>query len=266
MQIFAIDDEPEMQRLLHRAIAEVLPDARISDFFLASDALDAVAAGEKPDLIFSDIEMPSPNGLEFTERLKTLIPNIPVIFVTQHKEYALDAYRLHARGYVLKPVEAERIREEIQQIFPEIIENADKIQVRCFGYFEVFWQDKPIFFGRSRTKELLAFLVDHVGGTVTAEEVIAALYEETSAEKMKMAKQNLRNLVNDLKTTLGKIGMGKALVRQGSSIAINPECLDCDYYRMLRGDSCTAKLFRGQYMEQYSWAETTKGMLEFRKM
>ena len=82
-------------------------------------------------------------------------------------------------------------------------------------------------------------------------------------EGLKKAKQNVRNLVNDMRNTLNAIGMGDVVIRRGSSLAIRPELLDCDYLRMIQGDMAAVNSFRGEYMEQYSWAELTKGSLEF---
>ena len=96
-----------------------------------------------------------------------------------------------------------------------------------------------------------------------AEEAIASLYEDTGPEEMKKAKQSLRNLVHDLKETLGRLGQGEALIRRGGALAIRPELLDCDYYRLLKDDLPSAHRFRGEYMEQFSWAERTKAALTF---
>ena len=57
--------------------------------------------------------------------------------------------------------------------------------------------------------------------------------------------------------------MDDILIRKGSTLAIRPERIDCDYYRMLEGDMSAVNAFRGEYMEQYSWAEITKGSLHF---
>lgn len=265
MLIYAIDDEESMLRLLHRAIAEAAPDAEICDFSFGADALKAIRLGApKPDVVFSDIEMPPPTGLDFAVSLKTLSPDTKIVFVTGYSEYAVDAFRLHAAGYIMKPVRAARVREELDVM--NLPENAvsEKLTVQCFGYFEVFWKGEPLSFARSKTKELFAFLVDRRGSACQAEEAIAALYEKTFPEEMKRSKQNLRNLVNDLKSVLTEIGQEDVLIRRGSTLAIRPEALDCDYYNMLKGDMRAMNQFRGAYMEQYTWAEITKGSLKFR--
>ena len=264
MLIYAIEDEEGMLRLLHDAIAEAAPEAEIVDFRLSEDALAAIrGGGPKPDVVFSDIVMPPPTGLDFAVALKTLSPDTKLVFVTGYSEYAVEAFRLHVQGYILKPVRAERVREELELMDIPDLKPTEKLQVQCFGYFEVFWKGEPLSFSRSKTKELFAFLVDRGGSTCQPEEVIAALFEKTEPEKMKQSKQNLRNLVNDLKRVLTGIGQGEVLIRKGSSLCIRPELLDCDYYRMLSSDMAALNRFRGAYMEQYTWAELTKGILKF---
>ncbi|MBE5808102.1 MAG: response regulator [Clostridiales bacterium] len=198
MLIYAIDDEAHMLTLLHRAIAEAAPDAQIRDYPLSMDALAALRAGDRPDVVFADIEMPPPNGLEFAVALKKLSPDTKLVFVTGYSEYAAEAYRLHAEGYIMKPVPAERVSEELELMDLLDTTSGEKLNVRCFGYFDVFWKGEPLVFARSRTKELFAYLVDRTGSACRAEEVIAALFENTDTEEMKQAKQNLRNLINDL--------------------------------------------------------------------
>ena len=264
MLILAIDDEPKMLRLLHKAIEEAVPDAQIRDFPLGSAALVAIKEEKLlPSVIFTDIQMPNLDGLELAVRLKTLVPDTKIVFVTGYDEYAVDAYRLHVSGYVMKPVDSQRIREELVNVAAYLPEKSDKLQVRCFGDFEVFWQDEPLSFSRRKTKELLAYLIDRRGVSCEAEQAIAILYEKIDPDEIKRAKQNLRNLINDLKSTLQSIGMDDILIRKGSTLANRPERIDCDYYRMLEGDMSAVNAFRGEYMEQYSWAEITKGNLHF---
>lgn len=207
--------------------------------------------------------MPNLDGLALAVELKKLVPDARIVFVTGYDEYAVEAYRMHASGYVMKPVDAQRIREELDHAFAYKPDGSGKLIVRCFGSFETFWKGNPLVFSRRRTRELFAYLIDRRGGSVDAEEIIATLYEDACMESLKASKQNLRNLVNDLKSTLHAIGMDDVLIRKGSTLAIRPERLDCDYYRMLEGDMTAVNAFRGEYMEQYSWAEITKASLYF---
>ncbi len=262
MRIFALDDEPLMLETLQRTIREAVPDAELCVFSRARDVLAALSGGEKADLIFSDIEMPGVNGLELALQMKKLSPNTRIVFVTGYSEYAVEAYCMHVSGYMMKPVTVERVREEIAHCVLSVDaapESADRLRVRCFGSFEVFWQGEPLGFSRSRSKELLAYLVDRRGEFCTGGELIAVLWEDEGDTERR--KTYLRALTADLQAVLGRIGMGDVLIRRHRQWAIRPELLDCDYYRMLDGDVEALNEFRGEYMSRYSWAELTTGEL-----
>ena len=266
MLIFALDDEPILLKQSESVIKQAAPDAEVMTFRRSADALEAISGqGLKPDVVFSDIEMPGINGLAFAATLKELSPDTVIIFVTAYSQYAVEAFRMHARGYVLKPLEVERVREELAAL-PQSggsgAADPKKLQVRCFGHFEVFWKGEPLIFARRQTKELFAILIDHEGKTCRAEEIISAMWEDEF--DMAAAKTRLRNLVFDLKNTLAEIGMEDALIRRSGLMAIRRDMVDCDYYRMLDGDMEAVNSYRGEYMTQYSWAEVTAGALYFR--
>ena len=136
-----------------------------------------------------------------------------------------------------------------------------KLIVRCFGSFEVFWQGEPLLFRRKRTKELFAFLIDRECSSCTAEEIASVLWEES--EDIQRTKSMIRNSIHDLKVTLRSIGMENALIRKRELIALRRDMIDCDYYRLLDGDPAAAEQFSGRYMIQYSWAENTRGRIWF---
>ena len=261
MLIYAVDDEPNMLYLLHEAIAEAAPEAVIEDYGLGTAAVEHMEkSGARPDVIFSDIRMPGISGLELATRVRQLSPDTKLVFVTGY-DYAMDAYQLHVQGYIPKPVEAERVREELDHLFPDAPQ-PEKIRVQCFGCFEVFWKNQPILFTRKKTKELFAFLVDRRGALCTSGDILAALWEE--AEESVSGKHRVWNLTGDMRACLKAIGMEEVFVSTGQQLAIRTDLLDCDYYRALAGDPAARELFHGEYMEQYSWAEPTKGGLVFR--
>ena len=136
-----------------------------------------------------------------------------------------------------------------------------KLSVRCFGYFEVFWNGKPLPFGRQKTKELFAYLVNREGDACTAGQIADVLWEGEDDEKA--LKNRVRVLIGDLRTTFRSIGMEPLLIRSSGWIAVDRAMLDCDLYRLLDGDLRELNRFNGQYMQQYSWAELTAGRLWF---
>lgn len=268
MLIFIIDDEPIVLKASEQVVRRAVPDADVEAFESGEDALEYMKnTNEYPDTVFCDIEMPGINGLEFAVRLKELSPETRIVFVTAYSEYALDAFRVHANGYILKPINAMRVREEINESTVQWThENkTDILRVQCFGNFEVFWKGKPLLFARRQTKELLAYLIDRKGASCTSGEISAALWENSS--NLKNVNTQLRILISDLRHTLANIGMEELVIRRRGEVAImtDTDKLDCDYYRMLKGDMDAVNAFHGEYMAQYSWAELTAGQLEFMK-
>ncbi|SCW66971.1 Two-component response regulator, SAPR family, consists of REC, wHTH and BTAD domains [Eubacterium ruminantium] len=264
MLIFAIDDEPKMLRSLNAAIEEARPDAEICAFSKISEVIHSIKEEKrKPDVVFTDIEMPVMSGIELAIKIKNVVPDARIIFVTSHSQYAVEAFRLHINGYILKPVDPERVKEELKllDIPVNVPEPESKLRIKCFGYFDVFWQGKPLIFKRNQTKELLAYLVDREGAACTSEELITALWEDVKDDKV--AKSHIRVLISDLRTTLGNIKMEGILIREKRMIAIKRDMIDCDYYRMLGGDVNAVNSYHGEYMKQYSWAEYTNAKLHF---
>lgn len=266
MLIFAIDDEENMLYLLHQAIAKAQPDAEIMDFSDDDDLISAITEQKKmPDVVFSDIELRGGvNGLELAVRIKKLSPDSKIIFVTGYPQYAADAFRMHANGYILKPAQPERVREELEYLHlsQKKAEPREKLRVRCFGSFQVFRNGEPLAFKRSKTRELFAFLVDREGAICSGEEIIAALWEDNL--DVKSAKQFLRALTQDLRNTLASIGMEDVFVRKHNQWAIRKDLLDCDYYRLLEGETDAVNAYRGDYMEQYTWGELTAARLHYK--
>ena len=140
MLIFAVDDEPKLLQYLHAAIAEAAQDAVIRDFHLGQPALDAMEReGLRPDVVFSDIELPGMSGLTLATKIKEAAPNTRIIFATGYDQYALEAYRIHVHGYLMKPIDAAAIREELDQIPHAPKPIPQTLYIQCFGFFDVFW-------------------------------------------------------------------------------------------------------------------------------
>lgn len=116
------------------------------------------------DIAFLDISLRDSDGLELAERVRELCPGCAIVFVTGYADYAVDAFRIHADGYVLKPVSVEDLEREIAHA-RERRAPAERalVRVQTFGGFEVYAGDVPVHFKRSKSKELFAFLVDRRG-------------------------------------------------------------------------------------------------------
>ena len=146
------------------------------------------------------------------------------------------------------------MQEEINNV-KGIIKREKPLTAKCFGNFEAYANGEKLVFKRSKTKELLAFLIDRHGSGVTIAQIGLALWEKDKDQK----NQNyIHQLFRDLRQSLEKVGAGEIFERNNYFYSVNPEKIDCDYYTYLK----TGKPeFYGEYMSQYSWAEETCGML-----
>lgn len=87
--------------------------ARVDTFKNGQQLLYEIEDGERFDLVLLDIEMPQMDGMELAERVKKMLPNVLVIFVTSHMEYVLDAYELSIFRYIPKMDFGNRLRHAL---------------------------------------------------------------------------------------------------------------------------------------------------------
>ena len=246
MNILLVDDEELQLKRLKDSVENALAGITI---FSYTNPLKALEENKNNDIAiaFLDIEMPGLNGIQLAKELKAVNPTINIIFVTAYNEYALDAYRMHASGYITKPVNEYKVREEIDGLrYPIEIKSSKVLQVKCFGNFEVFHDGEPLKFTYSKSKELFAYLVDREGSAININELNAVLWEEDH-------KSYLRNLISDIQRTLKNVGANDVFIKRHNECYIDPNKIDCDAYEYKRNNPDAVRLYRGEYMNQYSW-------------
>ena len=257
MIAIAVDDEPLMLGALTKAIKASEDITAVADFTSCEDALDYIKSNPA-DIAFLDINMRGMGGLSLAEKIIGVCPDCKIVFCTGYEEYAIPAFKLHAAGYLLKPVSAKDVQIEINNI-KGIRQKEKPLTVKCFGNFEVYAKGEKLTFKRSKTKELFAFLIDRNGAGVTVAEIGVALWENDEDQKNH---NYIHQLFRDLRQSLETVGVEDIFERNNYLYSVNPDKIDCDYYSYLK----TGKPeFIGEYMFQYSWAEGTCGLLWERK-
>ena len=254
MIAIAVDDEALMLGALVTAI-EASPD--ITEVYKFSDCEKALefVKEKSVDIAFLDINMRGMGGLALAEKIIAASPDCKIVFCTGYEEYAIPAFKLRASGYLLKPISAEDVQAEIDNIIG-VRDKEKPITVKCFGNFEVYARNKKLVFKRLKTKELFAFLVDRNGAGMTAKQICAVLFPDDTDDNKNAA--YLRQLVLDLKNTLKAVGAEGVLCHETPCYRIDTSLIRCDYLSYLE----TGKPeFHGEYMTQYSWAEETCAML-----
>ena len=258
MIAIAVDDEILMLGALVKAV-DASPDIReVNKFSDCDEALDFVKKNPV-DIAFLDINMRGMGGLALAEKILAARPACKIVFCTGYEEYAIPAFKLHASGYLMKPISAEDVQAEINNI-KGVKQKEKLLTVQCFGNFEVYVKEEKLVFKRLKTKELFAFLVDRKGAGMTIKQICTALFPD-DMDDIKNSSY-MRQLVMDLKNTLKSVGAENVLCHETPCYRVDTSLIKCDYISYLE----TGKPeFHGEYMTQYSWAEETCAMLQFKK-
>jgi len=257
VNILALDDESLGLEGLVNAIKASAPNAEVEGYRDIKEAL-AYAEKKQPEVAFLDIELRLGNGLDVAKRLKSLNPKINIIFVTGYSEYMKDAFDLYASGYVLKPVTETVIKKELENLrFP--VSDKKRISIHTFGSFEVFGDGLPLNFSYSKSKELMAILVDANGINCSMGMVEEIIWEDE--DNCRDHRAYIRNLIADIKRCLRKYNAENIILRSHNNIGLKVSDVDCDYFDYLVGKPEAKAAFNGEYMNQYSWAEKTLGTL-----
>ncbi len=108
-----IDDETKGRQVLQQMLTKYCPSIEIVS--MASTAKEGRKAitEHHPDLVFLDVEMPHENGFEMLEHFQQIDFNI--IFVTAHHHYAINAIRVSALDYLLKPVNLKELKAAVEK-------------------------------------------------------------------------------------------------------------------------------------------------------
>lgn len=137
MKAIIIDDEKRARILLKAMLEDHCPEVAVLSE--CADLLSGVQAIKKvkPDLVFLDIEMPENSGLELLDYFSEDEIDFSVIFVTAYNEYAIQAFKLSAVDYILKPINPESLVQAIQQHQKIIAKNHKQLEVLKSNLYEL---------------------------------------------------------------------------------------------------------------------------------
>lgn len=121
LKAIIIDDEPKAVMML-KAILEDTCAEDVTVEAMCKDLPEGVKAIKKykPDLVFLDIDMPGYSGLQILDFFNEEEVDFDIVFTTAYNEYALQAFRLSAIDYILKPIQPQLIREAVDRVLSKI--------------------------------------------------------------------------------------------------------------------------------------------------
>src|SRR5512137_3071486 len=131
LSALVVDDEESARRLMVKLLEETLffDDIRLAH---SVDSALLELKNFEPDLIFLDIKMPGRYGIEFVNELHFVDGKPGIVFVTAYDQYAIQAIKIQAFDYLLKPVNRKELKECIkkyiekrEQVFPQSVQKSE---------------------------------------------------------------------------------------------------------------------------------------------
>lgn len=237
LRAIIVDDEISGHILLKRAIKSV-DGVEVVGSYMQPSALLNELKEVQPDIAFLDIEMAAMNGLELAEKIHEVNNQISVIFVTAFSRYAIDAFKVNALDYLLKPVDPKEVERVLNKVLNGRKAKIQPIQTRknqmqlaqCFGFFEVYGNQnqKPVQWITSKVEELFAYLILYNGKLIEKWKLCELLWPNTSSDN---AQTNLHTTVYRLRKTVKNEGIPVNIYNRNGGYIIEFESCFTDIQR-----------------------------------
>ena len=259
MNVICVDDE---QPVLDNFIIRVKDFTQIKSLHLFSDAREALEWTRKNpvDVAFLDIEMGGINGVDLARKLKEIDRDIRIFFVTAYEQYALEAFKADALGYILKPYSKQDLREALEKASLMQSRKRSRIVIQTIPNFSVSVDGENLHISRAKAEELFALLVDRADTGVTSRDAIDCLWPERLPDENTMALY--RVTFHRLLDCLKEVGIDYIIGNEVRKKYIHMNEVDCDLYNILAGDRDSIQNYAGEYLKEYSWAESRNAQID----
>lgn len=138
--VYIIDDEEHAALLLKDKLLAVTDYFDTIEIFTKPLLAFQAIQTKKPDLIFSDLDMPLIKGIDLHAQISNL--NIPFIYVTAYSTYSIKAIKLQAFDYILKPVKESELEETIKRFILQVEIKPQELQPQNLTFHELLNKQK----------------------------------------------------------------------------------------------------------------------------
>lgn len=232
MNVIIIDDELPAIRLLKRQLEQQENIQIVAEFSNSLEASQQITDYDV-DVVFLDIEMPIVNGIELASIIDQKMLNTMVVFVTSYDNYALDAFKVNAIDYLVKPITTEKAEKCIKKIIRlrQLKEERtidSNCKIKCFGQPQVITPEGVVKWPTKKTEELFYYFYVYSSNTISIRELEEFIWTNTDNKKVK---SNIHTTVYRLRKVLHTYGIPMTIESSkggDGSYIVNSSFMDCD--------------------------------------
>ncbi|MGQ8874142.1 response regulator [Paenibacillus sp. TSA_86.1] len=285
IRVMLIDDEEAALDLLEILLGQIGNVEIVGRYLNPIQALDDL---EKltVDAVFLDIQMPGMKGTQAARHIRTMFPEMPIVFTTAYAEFAVEAFEIESTDYLLKPFTTSRLQSTLARITKHMQEPANLQEhnkgsmplVQCLGGFHIIWPgefNKEVVWKTKKERELCAFLIHHEGKRVNAPVIIEALWPGYDLVK---AKSYLYTCLSYLRKSLVEHGVPIHISKgnQGFTAERDEMLVDVSSFENILNQTLSEELlnerdydqmnqmYTGDYMEACDFGWATARQLEIK--
>lgn len=247
--------------IFSQTISEFQKDFKVIYEHDYSKAFNIVCT-RKVDVIFVNIDNMDRCGESFDsikafrEKVQNYKKEILFIGITENEAY-YKGVNIGFNEALLSPFNPGNFNKYILKLKEKILKH--DVFIQTMPNFNLFIDGKTVFFKSSKSKEILAYLVDKQGSSVTNKDLISEIWpskllDEKALNCCRVAVHNLKKFLNDN-------GILYILHSSGRERCVNRDDFGCDLYKLYDNDMQYISKYDGRYLEEYSWAEPTKGSI-----
>lgn len=232
MRTVIVEDEEPILKLMEIVISRNKHLEIIGQFTDSRKALRNIPK-LSPDVVFVDVKMPFINGIELSRKIKNFDENIQIVFVTAYEKYAIEAFKVNAVNYILKPITEEDLNVTVNRLLKNmhirkvISRDNKKNQIFTLGCFRVYGglENEIIRWSTSKVQELFAYFVCNRGNEADKWNLCDMLWPNFPS---KNAEHNLYSTIYRLKIDFKNRGTENIVNYENGKYGINLKNFYCD--------------------------------------
>lgn len=190
-----------------------------------------------PDVVFADVEMPTINGVELARKIRDRDESIQIVFVTAYEKYAIEAFRVNAVNYILKPISEEDLSVTVNRLMKGYRGRAafssaeNRKRIIALGDLTVYGEiaGAAVRWPTAKVCELFSCFV--LGGRASLEkwQLCERLWPQSPPKK---AEHSLHSAVNMMKSSLREAGVANPLLCEKGRYRMDLSGFSCDAWEL----------------------------------